>query len=402
MNLNVSTKKIEEVLTRGVEAAYPSRKLLKERMISGKKIKLYCGYDPSGTSLHIGHMITLMKLAQFQKLGHEVIMLIGDFTGMIGDPTDKTAARKKLTRGEVLKNAKNYKKQAGKILKFTGDNAAKILYNSKWSDKLCFVDLIELASNFTVQQMIIRNMFQERIKNGKPIYVHEFLYPLAQAYDSLAMDVDLEVGGRDQIFNMLCGRHLMKAVKDKEKMVLATKLLIDSSGKKMGKTENNIVDIGAAPEEMFGQIMAWPDSVIVLGLELCTELPMSGIKETSKQLKNGEKKPREVKARLAKEIVAVCHNKKMAEMAEKEFNKVFKEKGLPSRIPGVKIREKELNILDLLVKTKLAPSKSVAKRLVLQGGIKIADIVKKDWKETVKIKKGLVVQAGKRKFVRLA
>ena len=197
--------KIKEALERGVEKIYPSRSALEKKLKSGRKIRLYCGFDPTAPTLHIGNAIQIRKLAQFQKLGHEVIFLLGDFTGMIGDPTDKAAARKKLTRKEALKNATNYKKQAGKILKFSGKNPAKFLYNSQWSDKLSFAGLIEIASRFTVQQMLVRDMFQERIKAKKPIYLHEFLYPLAQAYDSCVMDVDLEIGGKDQIFNMLCG-----------------------------------------------------------------------------------------------------------------------------------------------------------------------------------------------------
>ena len=402
MKNHTNRQKIKEVLTRGVETVYPNPKLLEKKMTSGKRLKLYCGYDPSSPSLHIGHMITLLKLGQFQKLGHEVIMLIGDFTGMIGDPTDKTAARKKLTRKEVLKNSENYKKQASRVLNFTGSNPAKILYNSKWSDKLSFADLIELTSNFTVQQMIVRDFFQERIKKKKPIYLHEFLYPIAQAYDSLAMDVDLEIGGKDQTFNMLCGRDLMRIVKNKEKMVLTTKLLTDPTGKKMGKTEGNIINIDTKPEEMFGKIMAWPDSIIILGLELCTKLPMSEIKEISTRLKKRKENPREAKARLAKEIVAICHNKKAADKAEREFNKVFKERELPSIIPEIKIKEKTLNILDLLVRLKLASSKSEAKRLVLQKGVKINRRVWEDWREKVKIKKGLIVQVGKRKFAKIS
>jgi tyrosyl-tRNA synthetase len=206
MEINTDPKKIEEVLSRGVEKIYPSFKLLEKKLMARKKLRLYCGYDPSSPTLHLGHLITLKKLAQFQELGHEVIMLIGDFTGMIGDPTEKIAARKKLSRKEVLENSKNYKKQASKLLNFKGVNPAKILYNSKWSDRLSFIDLIELASNFTVQQMIVRDMFQERIKTRRPIYLHEFLYPLAQAYDSVAMGVDLQIGGADQTFNMLCSR----------------------------------------------------------------------------------------------------------------------------------------------------------------------------------------------------
>ncbi|MDP2362914.1 MAG: tyrosine--tRNA ligase, partial [Ignavibacteria bacterium] len=293
MKIDTNPKRIKEVLSRGVGAVYLSLKALEDKMASGERIRLYCGYDPSAPTLHIGHMVTLKKLAQFQALGHEVIMLIGDFTGMIGDPTGKTAARKKLTRKEVIKNSKNYRKQASRFLKFSGPNPAKILYNSQWSDRLTFKDLIELASNFTVQQMIIRDMFQERIKNKKPVFLHEFLYPLAQGYDSVAMDVDLEIGGKDQTFNMLCGRSLMKALKNKEKFVLATKLLTDPSGKKMGKTEGNIINLDAEPEEMFGKVMAWPDDLIALGFELCTDLKTEEIEKISEQLKEKKINPRD-------------------------------------------------------------------------------------------------------------
>lgn len=397
----IDKQKIEDVLTRGVEKIYPSSKDLKNKLLSGKKIRLYCGYDPSSPALHIGHMITLRKLAQFQKLGHEVIMLIGDFTGMIGDPTDKTAARKKLTRKEVLANSLSYKKQAGKFLKFEGDNAAKILYNSAWLDKLSFIDLIELASNFTVQQMVIRDMFQERIKSKKPIFLHEFLYPLAQGYDSVAMDVDLEVGGRDQTFNMLIGRDMIKALKKKEKCVLAMKLLADPSGKKMGKSEGNAVNLDAVPEEMYGKIMAWPDDFISVGFELCTDLPMKEVKDISMSLQDKRINPREAKARLAKEIVTLCHGKLMAQIAEDEFNRVFRQKETPSKIPQIHLPETSLDILDLLVRTKMASSKSEAKRLILQKGVKIDGTVQDDWRETIEVKKGLLLQVGNRRFCKI-
>jgi len=393
--------KIEEVLSRGVEKIYPSFKDLEKIMLSGKRLRLYCGYDPTAPTLHIGHMVTLKKLAQFQTLGHEVIMLIGDFTGMIGDPTEKIGTRKKLSREEVLRNSKNYKKLTGKILKFSGLNPCRLLYNSKWLDSLSFTDLIKLASNFTVQQMIIRYMFQERIRKEKPIYLHEFLYPLAQAYDSVAMDVDLEIGGKDQAFNMLCGRDLMKVLKNKEKFVLATKLLITPEGKKMGKTEGNLIPMDENPKEMYGKIMSWPDSLITIGFELCTDLPMEEITEISNQIKKRRLNPREAKAKLAREIVTICRNKRAAQKAEEEFNRVFKEEKLPSRIPGIKIREKALNILDLLVKIGLASSKSEAKRLILQKGVKINNQVQDDWQKIIEIKKGIVVQVGKRKFIRL-
>ncbi|MFH1401667.1 MAG: tyrosine--tRNA ligase [Parcubacteria group bacterium] len=394
-------QKIKDILDRGVEKIYPDRKSLEEKLIVGNKIKLYCGYDPSGPSLHLGHMITLKKLSQFQKLGHKVVMLLGDFTGMIGDPTDKLAVRKKLTREEVLKNSINYKKLASKFLCFSGVNPAEILYNSRWSDKLSFSDLIELAANFTVGQMITREMFQQRLRDKKPIYLHEFLYPLAQAYDSLAMDVDLEIGGNDQTFNMLCGRELMRAVKNKEKFVLALKLLADHSGKKMGKSEGNMVRLDEDPKQMFGKIMSWPDELIVPGMDLLTDIPSLEIDETKEDMQKGKINPRDAKARLAREIITACHDKDSAILAEKEFEKVFKERELPSEIEGVDIREGEINIVDLVFQIGLAKSKSEAKRLILQGGFKIEGSAEKDWKKTVKIKKGQVFQGGRGKFKKI-
>jgi len=393
--------KVKEVLTRGVERIYPSPQALERKLRSGQKIRLYCGYDPSVPTLHIGHAITLRKLAQFQALGHEVIFLIGDFTGMIGDPTDRIMARKKLTRQEVLKNAKNYQKLASKILSFSGKNPVKILYNSQWNDKLSFVDLIELASNFTVQQMITRDMFQKRIGKKKPIYLHEFLYPLTQAYDSLAMDVDLEVGGNDQTFNMLCGRELMRAVKGKEKLVLTTKLLVDPTGQKMGKTTGQIIALDEKPDQMYGKIMSWPDEIIVLGLELCTDVAMKEINQIDSQMRKDKLNPRDAKAKLAKEIVTIHHNKKVALQAEKEFNRIFREKEKPSKLPAFKLVAKKYKILDLLVQTKLVSSKSEAKRLVTQGGVKIDNRVVKDWQKEIAIKDGLIIQVGKRKFVQV-
>src|SRR3990167_6255228 len=226
--------KIEEVLTRGVQEVLPDKKSL-ATLMAKRKIKLYQGFDPSMPSLHLGNFVGLMKLRQFQKLGHEVIFLVGDFTGMIGDPTDKLATRKKLTREQVLENAKAWREQAGRVLDFSGDNPAKIIFNSKWSDKITFKDLIEITSNLTVQQLIERDMFQARLKDKEPIYLHEFLYPVAQGFDSVEMDVDLEVGGNDQLFNMMVGRNLCKSIKNKEKYVLTTKLLVDKDGNKVGK-----------------------------------------------------------------------------------------------------------------------------------------------------------------------
>ena len=213
MAVSTDKDKIKELLTRGVETIYPDRKFLEKRLNSGEQLTLYTGYDPTAPTLHIGHGITMLKLRQFQELGHKIIFLIGDFTGMIGDPTDKTSARQKLTREQVLENAKGYQKQAEAILDFKGKNPVELKYNSEWSDDMTLKDAVELASHFTVQQMLERDMFKKRLKDDKPIHFHEFMYPLLQGHDSVAMDVDGEVGGNDQMFNMMAGRTLMKALK---------------------------------------------------------------------------------------------------------------------------------------------------------------------------------------------
>ncbi|MFA4998623.1 MAG: tyrosine--tRNA ligase [Candidatus Paceibacterota bacterium] len=393
---DANQEKIRVALTRGVEKIYPNKEALEKTLLSGKKLKIYCGYDPTGPVLHLGHLITIKKLAQFQKLGHEIIMLIGDFTGMIGDPTEKISTRKRLSRKEVLANARNYQKQAGRFIDFKGKNPAKLLFNSSWLDKLRFDELIDLAANFTVQQMIIRDFFQERIKNKNPIFLHEFLYPLAQAYDSVAMDVDLEVGGSDQIFNMLCGRDLMKGLKNKDKFVMGLKLLVDPTGKKMGKTEGNLVSLDNNSGEMYGKIMSWPDEIISLGLELLTDVPAE---EIEKIMKNSH--PREAKARLAREVVLACYDEKTSILAEKEFDKVHKERELPSDISEISIKNKNIFLLDLLVEAKLAPSKAEAKRLILQNGVKIDGNIENDWKKTININREIVIQVGRRKFVRV-
>ncbi len=220
-------EKIKELLTRGVANVYPTSEFLEKELTSGRQLTLFTGYDPTGPSLHIGHGITMLKLRQFQDLGHKIIMLIGDFTAMIGDPTDKSAARTRLTREEVLENCKKYQEQASSILNFSGENPVEVKYNNDWLGKMNFADVLELSSHFTVQQILERDMFEKRVTEEKPIFLHEFLYPLMQGYDSVAMNVDGEVGGNDQTFNMLAGRTLMKEIQHKEKFVLTVKLLAD-------------------------------------------------------------------------------------------------------------------------------------------------------------------------------
>jgi tyrosyl-tRNA synthetase len=393
MKIDTDLKKIQEVLTRGVENVYPSREEFEKALRSGKQLKIYNGIDPTGPTLHLGHGVVLLKLRELQELGHKVILLIGDFTGMIGDPTDKAAVRKKLTRAEVLKNCKNYAKQAGKILDM---RKTEIKYNSKWLGKIKLGDLLDLAAHFTVPRLLERDMFQERLKKGKTIFLHEFLYPVMQAYDSVAMDVDGEVGGNDQTFNMLAGRDLMKELKNKEKFVLATKLLVDPTGKKMGKTEGNMVTLEDAPEEMYGKVMSWSDTLMEVAFEICTRVPMDEVKK----IISGD--PRDAKMRLAREIVTLYRSPKDAAAAEENFVRIFQKKEKPTEVESLKLNIESLNIVDLLVKTKLAASKSEAKRLIEQGGVKVGDKVIADINATVEIPaEGVLIQKGKRHFVRV-
>jgi len=454
MKIITDAKKIEEVLTRGVENIYPNKEELKKVLMSGKRIRLYCGYDPTAKSLHIGNAISINKLGQFQELGHEVIFLIGDFTGMIGDPTDKTATRKKLTREEALENSKNYQKQASGYLKFDGENPAKILYNSEWSDKLSFKDLIELSSNFTVQQMLQRDMFERRMLvtyvqcrhckslfkspiqfNSKeafesskltnnttncpvcgkmtgldnadlrlvdqqaPIYLHEFLYPLAQGYDSVAMNVDLEIGGNDQMFNMLCGRDLVRIVNKKEKFVLTLKLLADETGKKMGKTEGNVINLDESGENMFGQVMAWSDGLINPGFELCTNLPVEEINEIKEKLKNSNNNPRDFKIKLAYEITKINYGEKKAKEAEENFENTFTKGGIPEDVLEVSVKD-DVKLVDVLLAEKIVSSKTEWRRLVGEGAITDMDKNEKVKDTEAKASK-TVYKIGKHRFIKI-
>lgn len=378
---------MEEVLGRGVQQILPDKKGL-SNLMTKKKVKLYQGFDPSMPSLHLGNFVGLMKLRQFQKLGHEVIFLVGDFTGMIGDPTDKLSTRPKLTRKQVLQNAKSWKKQVSKIIDFEGNNPAKIMFNSKWSDKITFKDLIEITSNLTVQQMIERDMFQERLKSNAPIYLHEFLYPIAQGYDCVAMDVDLEIGGNDQMFNMMVGRTLMKAIKGKEKYVLTTKLLVDSDGKKVGKTTGNALFLDSTPEKFYAGIMSFPDDVIFLGFELLTEVALHGIKE------NIKKNPLSEKKHLAFEIVKLLWGEKEAIRAQGVFEHTFQE-----RRPEFNIKVKAgSSIVSTIAPFTSLGSISEAKRLIKQRAVDVNGKVVES--PSYEVKSGDEIKVGSRTFLK--
>ncbi len=398
--INTDKQKIEELLTRGVENIYPNRDFLEKLLYSGKRLTLYTGYDPTAPTLHIGHSITMLKLRQFQELGHKVIMLIGDFTGMVGDPMDKTATRKQLTRQQVLENCKEYKKQSSAILDFKGKNPVELKYNSKWLAKMNFAEVLELASHFTVQQMLERDMFQERIKQNKPVYIHEFMYPLMQGYDSVMMDVDGEVGGNDQTFNMLAGRTLIKELKNKEKFVLTTKLLTDASGKKMGKSEGNMIALSDSSQDMFGKAMSWSDDLIVNGFILCTRLPELEIKKFEQDLKSGVN-PRDLKIKLAEEIVKIYYGEKLATVAKEKFNKIFSERLIPEDIKTEKVDRGSYKLVDIIFNYKLASSRGEARRLIEQGGVEVNQDIIKDWQAVVNIESSKIIKVGKRRFLKL-
>lgn len=385
-------KKTEELLTRGVEHIYPTREALWAALESGKQLTLYLGIDPTGPTLHIGHGVTLLKLRDFQELGHKVILLIGDFTAMIGDPTDKMATRKQLTHKEVMANCKAYTKQASAILDI---KKTEVKYNSKWFMKMYFYKVLDVASEITIQRLLERDMFDKRIKEGKPVYAHEVLYPLMQGYDSVEMGVDLEVGGNDQTFNMLVGRDMMKR-RGKEKFVVATKLLTDPTGAKMGKTEGNMVTLSDSAEEMYGKVMSWPDTVLALAFEIGTRVPMDEVEKIVKD------NPRDAKMRLAREIVTLYHGEAATKTAEEQFVATFQRHQTPTDVTRYTLHVTRLPIIELLVKTKLAASKGEARRVIEQGGVQVDGRTIKDPNEIIQLsKKGALVQKGKRHFVRV-
>jgi len=375
----------KELLSRGVEEVINKNDLQKQ--LKSKKIRVKLGIDPTAPDLHLGHAVALRKLKQFQDAGHKVILIIGDFTAMIGDPTDRVGARESLTTAQVKKNMREYLDQAGKILNL---KKVEIKYNSQWFKKLDFNKLLDLMASFTVQQLIERDDFSKRIKEGKPVGYHELIYPIMQAYDSVIIKADLEIGGRDQRLNILAGRDLMSKSGMKPQNVLTLPLLEGTDGKrKMSKSFNNYISLNDKPNDMFGKIMSIPDALISKYFDLLTDLKKPRSKD---QRKN--------KLLLAKTIVADLHNKKLAQKAEDYFIKVFSKKEQPTDIVKLKIKAKKINLVDLLIKAGVK-SKSEARRLIDQGGIRIDKEVKKGYSTKISIKGGSVLQIGKRKFFEL-
>lgn len=361
-------KDVEELLSRGVDKIYPSKEELKSVLAIGKKLKLYQGFDPTGDKLHLGHMVGLRKLSDWQKAGHQVIFLIGDGTGQAGDPSGKTKSRDKFfTTEELRQNATDYVKQAGKIVDFEGENPVEIRFNGDWLNSLGLTELLNIAGNFTFQQLSERDLFQERMKKGDPLSLREALYPLLQGYDSVAMEVDLEIGGSDQMFNMMFGRTLVKNMLGKEKFVMTTPLLADSSGKKIGKSEGNVIALTDNPADLFGKIMALPDEVILKCFECLTRIPMDRVREIEASMEAGEN-PMIFKKELALQIVSDLNDDMAAKAAQESFEGTFSKGGVPEGILTVEA-EKGADLVSILMENNLVSSKTEFTRLSKAGAI---------------------------------
>ncbi len=384
-------KLIETIVSRGVERIFPHEDFLRSRLSSGEQLRIYLGIDPTGPTLHLGHMIPLMKLAQLQEAGHKVILLIGDFTARIGDP-DKSQVRKPLSHEEVLENAKRYQEQASIFLRFDGDNPAELRYNSEWLDHMRFADVLSLASQMTVQRMLDRDMFRRRIDAGNPVYIHEFMYPLMQGYDSVALNVDGEVGGNDQTFNMLVGRDLLKNQNPpKEKFIIPMKLLVDGKGEKMGKTTGNMLSFLDDANTMFRKIVSWPDETLLLSFELLTDFDLS---EITNRLASGEN-PLEIKFDLAHDIVKRFYGENSAKKAKEVWLHEVREDALPENIP-------EITLLDSFLETlgeASGESKKQLKRLLHDGAIKVNGT--KIFDEDYILNVGDIVQIGKKRWYKI-
>jgi tyrosyl-tRNA synthetase len=389
---------LPSILTRGVAEVLPSAAALADVMTQ-KKIRLYLGIDPTSNKLHLGHSVVLRKLQEFADAGHEVILLIGNGTVKIGDPTGRDKTRPVLSDQEIEANFATWKQQAEKILDFS---KITIRRNGDWLDKLSFADLVRIMSKMSVQQLLERDMFQERIKNGLPIFVHELIYPLAQGYDSVAMDVDLELGGTDQTFNMLMGRQLQKLMNNREKFVLSVPLLLGTDGRKMGKSLGNFIAMTETPEDMYGKLMAITDAIIINYYTLLTDVPAVEIADMERGLANGSAHPMELKKKLAFTITKQYHGEALAQAAQEHFEKTVQKKEVPTDLPEIIVTIPLLSALDLVMLTNTQPSRSAATRLIEQGGVELDGQKLTDWKAMVSINTGAVLRVGKRQYFRLS
>ena len=409
----MSTLKVEarmqlEIIKKHTVDVIPEDELIKKihRSLERKKpLRVKLGVDPTAPDLHLGHAVVLRKLKDFQDLGHQVILLIGDYTGLVGDPSGRKSARPVLSEEEIIANAKTYTEQAFKIL----DAERTIIdYNSRWFKKMTFMDVLNLCGKFTVARLLERDDFSERIKGELPIFLHELLYPVMQAYDSVALEADVELGGTDQKFNLLAGRDLQPVFGQEPQVIITMPLLEGTDGvRKMSKSYGNYIGLNDAPEEMFGKVMSLPDEMIIRYYDLALFKDSEELKKIAGDLANGKLHPAEVKRNLAEEIVALYWGEEKAKMARREFDRVFKEKQLPSKVKEFELSSDIFNeegsvwIVQVLRKSGLASSNSEARRLIEQGGVKLdGSLIKSHDFKWVPLN-GQVLQVGKRKFIKL-
>jgi len=373
---------------------------LKERLIQAEKnkrpLRIYCGYDPTKADLHLGHTVTMRKLRQFQDLGHHVIFLIGDFTALIGDPSDKDVTRPILTPQQVEENGRTYSEQAFRIL---DREKTEIRHNSEWLSKLGFADLIKIASNFTVQQFLSREKFKLRWEKGDPIYVHETFYAFMQGYDASMLDADVQVGGTDQFFNiMMAGRKVMTAMGKQPNIAITVEILPGTDGEvKMSKSLGNHIPISTTADDMYGKLMSIPDKAMPHYFRLVTRWTPLEVETLEKEIKGGKVHPRDAKMKLAYEVTDTFYGKEQATQAQNDFIQKFQKKEIPDDIPSFNITVDQ-SLLDVIIAAEIAPSKSQAKRLFEQGGVSMDGEMVKDW--AISAHPG-VLQVGKRKFLKL-
>ncbi|MEW6771963.1 MAG: tyrosine--tRNA ligase [Bacillota bacterium] len=403
----VSVAEQMAVIRRGVAEIILEEELVKKlerARKTGRSLKVKLGLDPTAPDIHLGHTVVLQKMRQFQELGHQAIILLGDFTARIGDPTGKMETRKQLTEEEVLANAQTYKEQIFKVL----DPArTELVFNSSWLAPMTFAEVIKLAAHYTVARMLEREDFSKRFKAGLPISIHEFFYPLMQGYDSVALEADVELGGTDQKFNLLMGRTLQVAYGQEPQIAVTTPLLEGLDGvQKMSKSLGNYVGITEAPGEMYGKLMSLPDELIVRYLELVTAVPADEVRAIASGLKQGSVHPRDAKMRLAREVVAQFHSQEAAQKAEAEFIRIFRERELPSEIPEFVVPPEmvsggRVHLPRLLVAAGLVGSTSEARRLLVQGGVRVNEQKVTDPNAAISPEPGTVIGIGRRRFVRL-
>ncbi len=390
-----------DIIKRGTSEIVPEEVLVQkiEKSIKeNKHLKIKLGCDPTRPDLHLGHSVVLRKLAQFQELGHQAILIIGDFTGMIGDPSGRNSARPPLTFEEARENGKSYFEQASKILH---PEKTRIVHNSEWLGKMSFADVIKLASKYTVARMLERDDFTKRYKGGIPISMHEILYPLAQAMDSVAIESDVELGGTDQKFNLLVGRDIQREFNIAPQVILTMPLLIGTDGvEKMSKSMDNYIGINETAKDIFGKTLSIPDSLIYSYFELATDISNEQLKSFKQDLENPAINPRDIKRTLAKKLVSMYHSEEAAQESEREFDNIFVKKGLPDEVPEYKVTS-VMDILDLIVAVNFAPTKSEARRLVQQGGVTIDGEKISDIKYSIVLDSPKILKVGKRNFIKL-